>query len=131
MGSRRIAIAAVAALAVLAAAYVGSPWWVTMRMRKAAEAGEGERVAAYVDYPTLRENLTAQIRANMHAEPPEAEQDASPLAGFGRAILGSIAGVAVEAMVTPERVAHLVTNGGAKPRGEVERRRRYESPNVF
>lgn len=123
-------------LVLLAGLYLGSPWWATSRMRKAAEAGDGEKLATYVDYPALRADIKSQLSVSMSA-------NKGLFALFAR----QIAGAAAEAMVSPENVAFLVSTGRAQPIGagahkfpeppaegeppRVLRNARYHGLNVF
>lgn len=81
---RTFALTAAAALLALLAAgwWFGSPWWTLWRMREAAQAGDSEALAAYVDFPALRASTRAQLRLG-------------PVGGL-------LAGPAVDALVSPE-----------------------------
>ena len=131
------ALAAVGAvLVILAGCYVGSPWWATNQMRKAAEAGDGEKLATYVDYPALRADIAAQLTASLSTQK-----------GFFAALAGQLATAASEAMITPENIAALASTGRAQPLAagakrfpdapdedeppRVERHKRYRSLDVF
>jgi hypothetical protein len=62
MRKRRTAALAAALLAIAAAGWwFGSPWWTLWRMREAAQAGDGEALAAYVDFPALRASTRKQL----------------------------------------------------------------------
>ncbi|HEX8381283.1 MAG TPA: DUF2939 domain-containing protein [Allosphingosinicella sp.] len=81
---RTFALAAAALLALLAAGWwFGSPWWTLWRMREAAEAGDSEALAAYIDFPALRASTQAQIRPRL-----------GPLGGL-------LAGPAIDAAISP------------------------------
>ena len=56
-----IAIVVVAALASGVAWEVASPWWTLKDMRNAAKAGDGNRLASYVDFPRVRADLREQL----------------------------------------------------------------------
>jgi hypothetical protein len=103
---KKVLAGAGAMLVILAGLYVGSPWWATSRMRKAAEAGDGEKLATYVDYPALRADVKAQLTMS-----------ASSQKGLLAMIATHIVGAAADAMVTPENVAALVSTGRAQPLG--------------
>jgi hypothetical protein len=127
---------AVAVLVVLAGIYLGSPWWATHQMRRAAEAGDAEKLASYVDYPAVRADVKAQLTVSMSSQK-----------GLFARLAGQIVGAAAEAMVTPENVAALVVTGRAQPIGagakqfpdapaedeppRVLRDEHYRSRNVF
>ena len=74
---------ALATLLLLAAGgwWFGSPWWTLWRMREAAEAGDAEALAAYIDFPALRASTREQL-------------------GLGP-LGGALAGPAVDALVSP------------------------------
>jgi hypothetical protein len=95
--SRMLALGA--ALAFLAGAgwWFGSPWWTLWRMREAAQAGDSEALAAYIDFPALRASTRGR------------------LGPFG----GALAGRAVDALVSPAalRLA-LQSRNGSGGRGD-------------
>jgi hypothetical protein len=125
-----------ALLVVLVALYVGSPWWATHQMRQAAEAGDGEKLATYVDYPALRADVKSQLTVGVSSQK-----------GLFAVLAGQIVGAAAEAMITPENVAALVSTGRAQPIDagakqfpdapdedeppRVLREKHYQSLNVF
>ena len=62
--SRRAVIIAIVVVAVLASGIaweVASPWWTLKDMRDAAKAGNGDRLASYVDFPRVRADLREQL----------------------------------------------------------------------
>ncbi|HEX9948208.1 MAG TPA: DUF2939 domain-containing protein [Allosphingosinicella sp.] len=94
--ARTLALAAAAFIALAAAGWwFGSPWWTLRQMREAAQAGDSDALAAYVDFPALRASTRAQLRPRL-----------GPLAGL-------LAGPAVDAAISPEalRLALLHTGG--------------------
>ena len=54
---------------------------------------------AYVDYPTLRESLKAELMARMRAE---AQKDKSGLGGLGMAIGSAMLGPLIDRLVSPD-----------------------------
>ena len=102
---RTLALAAAALLALLAAGWwFGSPWWTLWRMREAAQAGDAEALAAYVDFPALRASTRAQLRPRL-----------GPLGS-------ALARPAVDALVGPAALRLALGSGrsGAGGPGEVE-----------
>jgi hypothetical protein len=93
-----------ALLVILSALYVGSPWWATHRMQRAAENGDGEKLAEYVDYPAVTANVESQIAAGLSAKK-----------GLFRVFASQIVGTVAKALVTPENIAALVATGRANP----------------
>lgn len=89
---RTLAAAAALLLALLAAGWwFGSPWWTLWRMREAAEAGDSDALAAYVDFPALRASTREQLGLG-------------PLGGL-------LAGPAVDALVSPKALKLALGNG--------------------
>lgn len=83
---------AAALLAMLAAGWwFGSPWWTLWRMREAAQAGDSEALAGYVDFPALRASTREQL-------------------GLGP-VGGLLAGPAVDALVSPEALRLALGSG--------------------
>ena len=96
-------VALAAALLVLLAAgwWFGSPWWTLWRMREAARAGDSEALAAYIDFPALRDSARERLRPR----------------------LGPLAGPAADALVSPTALRLALGRGraGSGEPGKVER----------
>lgn len=91
---RTVALAAAALLAVAAAGWwLASPWWTLWRMREAAEAGDSEALAAYVDFPALRASTRKQLGSKL-----------GPLGGL-------VAGPALDAAISPEALRLALGKG--------------------
>lgn len=116
----------IAALALLLALgvgwYVGSPWWTLHRMQAAVKADDADALVAMVDFPTLREDMKAELMARMIAE---AGGDATGAAKLGLVFGSAMIGPMIDGMITPVgiRAAFLArgrggeTGGGAPDRG--------------
>ena len=101
MRTSRAALLAAALLALVAAGWwFGSPWWTLWRMREAAQAGDADSLAAYIDFPALRASTRAQL---------------GPLGGL-------LARPAVDALVSPEalRLALLHRRDGGGEAGGLD-----------
>jgi hypothetical protein len=112
MKRSRIGLAACLLAAVLAAGwYLGSPWYTLHEMKAAARAGDDARFAAYVDFPALRRDLKARLRARMVAEAGRRSGLGALGLAFGAALVGPI----VDTMVSPEgvRAAFIARKGRA------------------
>ena len=95
---RTIALAAAGLLALLAAGWwFGSPWWTLWRMREAAEAGDSEALAAYIDFPALRASTREQLGLG-------------PLGGL-------VAGPAIDAAISPEALSVALGKGRGRAAG--------------
>nr|WP_255771889.1 DUF2939 domain-containing protein [Microbulbifer guangxiensis] len=98
----------VAAL-LLAGGYVALPWNTVGQIERSAAENDPERLAGYIDFPTLRENLKAglqeEVRRSMGDEvPPE-------LSDFLSAGASLLAGPILRQLVTPEGMAELLRGG--------------------
>jgi hypothetical protein len=107
-------IVPVAVVALLVAAYFASPYWVMYEMRSAAQNGQGDKLAAYVDFPAVRESLKTQFALMMNksvADDPKTKDN--PFAAFGQMLAAAMLGPMVDRMVTPESLASMMANGKA------------------
>jgi hypothetical protein len=99
---RRTTIAGAVLLLVLAAAmgwYHLSPGWTLRSMVDAAKANDEERFSAYVDYPALREDLSAEMGQRLK---DAADRDGNPAAQLGAAMGMALMKPLVDAMVSPQ-----------------------------
>jgi hypothetical protein len=97
---RTLALAAALLLLLLAGAWwFGSPWWTLWRMREAAEAGDSEALAAYIDFPALRASTREQLGSRLGA------------------LGGLIAGPALDAAISPEALRLALGKGRESPGG--------------
>jgi hypothetical protein len=106
------ALAALAALVV--ATYFASPYWTAWRIKSAAAAGDGERLASYVDFPSVRDSIRAQVQGNV-LNPLESRFRDRRYSALGMLLAGQVANVVVDSMVTPENLASMVNRGKTKP----------------
>jgi hypothetical protein len=112
--SNRVIGLVTAVVLLIAAAYYGSPYWAVHQMRSAAQAGEGDRLAGYVDFPALRESVKSQMQAMMVKEMQSDEMKSNPFAGLGMMLAGNMANMVVDGMVTPDNLANMINRGRAK-----------------
>ena len=89
-------------------------------MRSAAAAGEGDRLATYVDFPAVRESLKSQMQAVMVKRLQSDTLKDNPFAALGMAIAGGVINTFVDGMVTPESLTSMINSGRPKP-GDGER----------
>lgn len=117
MMNRKGIIAAVVVVCMVGT-YFGSPYWAIHQMRAAGSAGQGDRVAEYVDFPAVRESLRTQITAMMAKRMEGVDKD-NPFAAMGKAFGTAMAGMVVDNLVTPEGLANMLAKGtAAKPKAE-------------
>jgi hypothetical protein len=102
LANSRTRVAAFVAAALIIAAgvtwYLASPDWTLHQMKTAADANDPDALNSYIDYPALREDLTAEIKGQMMAE---AKKDKSSFRGLGLAIGTAMVGPVIDGLVTP------------------------------
>jgi hypothetical protein len=128
----------------LAAWLFASPYVALSQLRSAAQEGDVEQLSELVDFPSVRENLKADLKAHMIKE--LAQEEDNPFAGLGLMIANSMVDVVVEGMVSPSGISALarsatpdVTPGqqSAVPEPQPESgadtriERGYDGPNEF
>lgn len=99
----RVAALSVATLIIAAGVtwYLASPGWTLHQMKAAADANDADTLNSYIDYPTLREDLKAEVREQMIAE---AKKDKSGFGGLGVAIGTAVIGPVIDGLITPAGV---------------------------
>lgn len=113
---------AVAAVAVFVIAWAAAPVFAAQALIRAAKAGDADRIEQLVDFPALRESLkdelTAELAAHMRRDPRLAENS---LGGLGMMLAPMLLSGAIDATVTPEVVAQMVTTAEAPDPTERDR----------
>jgi hypothetical protein len=84
-----------------------TPYLAVNSMRSAAEAGDASKLASYVDFPALKENLKTSISAKIS----EAAKDQQSF--FGAAIAMAIVNPLIDSLVTPSSLTMMMK--GEKP----------------
>ena len=84
-----------------------SPWLAMKDLADAAEARDTAQLEAVIDFPVLRENTRAKLR---EAVRPKGD---GLVENIGGAILGPVSDLAVDALITPEGMAAIITTGAA------------------
>lgn len=104
----------IAAVVVLAGAWALAPVFTAQSLVRAAKAGDEQRLEQLVDFPALRQSLkdelNAELLTRMRRDPRVAE---SGLGGLGMILAPMLLSGAVDAVVTPEVVAKMVTTAEA------------------
>jgi Protein of unknown function (DUF2939) len=95
---RTFALAAALLLLLGGGWWFGSPWWTLWRMREAAQAGDSEALAGYIDFPALRASTREQL-------------------GLGP-VGGLLAGPAVDALVSPKALELALGAGRGSAGGD-------------
>lgn len=111
-----------AAALLLAAAWGLAPVFAGQALIRAAKAGDARKLERLVDFPALRESLKDQlsleVASRIGRDPRLAEKG---LGGLGMMLAPMILDGAIDAVVTPEVVAQMVTTAEApRPAGAPE-----------
>lgn len=105
---------AVATVAIFVIAWAAAPVFAAQALIRAAKAGDADRIEQLVDFPALRESLkaelTSELAAHMRRDPRMAE---NKLGGLGMMLAPMLLSGAIDATVTPEVVAQMVTTAEA------------------
>jgi hypothetical protein len=104
----------VAVVAAIVIAWAAAPVLAAQALVRAAKAGDADRIEQLVDFPALRQSLkdelTAELTARMRRDPRMAD---STLGGLGMILAPMLLSGAIDAAVTPEVVAQMVTTAEA------------------
>jgi hypothetical protein len=105
---------AVGAVVLFGLVWAAAPVLAAQALIRAAKAGDEKKIERLVDFPALRQSLkdelTAELAAQMRHDPRVAE---SGLGGLGLILAPMLVSGAVDAVVTPEVVARMVTTAEA------------------
>lgn len=98
------------ALIVAVLAFVGcwfaSPYWVCSSLVKAVEDKNVNELSRYVDFPTLRVNIKAQLNNKIKVQLEEKEK--KPLAILGAAFTAPLVDALVDELVSPEGISAVL-----------------------
>jgi len=118
----------------VASLYV-SPFLALHQMREAARAQDAQALAAFVDFPAVRESLKRGLRAKLVGG------DLSPANVMGAEVASALLGPMVDALITPESLGRVLQGQAptqaalpvetAPAPARVETQMGYESPNQF
>jgi hypothetical protein len=109
---RIVAVLAASVGAALIGSYLASPYLAVIGLVNAVRAGDKDGLEERVDFPAVREHLKAEITATFVAKlRDDPEMQSNPFAGLGLALIPMMADKAVDALVTPEGLSHLLAQG--------------------
>lgn len=116
--NQRIAVLSTLLLGALFAAWLAaSPYVMLRNLQSAAKARDAAAIVAYVDFPSVRQDLKAKVAARIAAE----IGDRSRIRGRGMSMgmmAAAMAGPMIDAMITPEGVAAMMAGDVTKQGGE-------------
>jgi len=114
MSKKLLTGVALAAVVLFAAAWGLAPIFTGQALIRAAKAGDSRKLEQLVDFPSLRaslkDELNKELIARMGRDPRLA---ASGLGGLGMMLAPMILSGAIDAAVTPEVLAQMVTTAEA------------------
>lgn len=85
--------------------YWASPQYTLHQMKMAAEAGDSDKLASYIDFPSVRTSLKEEMKAQAAAEMMKTENKG--FARLGAAFAMSMVDGMVDGMVTPATMRKL------------------------
>ncbi|MBI2262844.1 MAG: DUF2939 domain-containing protein [Caulobacterales bacterium] len=105
---------AAGAVVLFGIVWAAAPVLAAQALIRAAEAGDENKIERLVDFPSLRQSLkdelNAELAAQLRRDPRMSE---SGLGGLGLILAPMLVSGAVDAVVTPEVVARMVTTAEA------------------
>jgi len=94
--------------------YLASPYFSFWRFTAALNSRNGARLAAYVDFPTVRESLKQQFRAALHRsqnnDQTKHKKFARLLTALGPSLSDSLVDALVDTYITPIGLADLIAD---------------------
>ena len=85
--------------------FAGSPYYVAYSMKVAADHGDSDKLASYVDFLALQNNAKRALEASIARE----SKDQDPLvAALGQKLGRLVSGKLIESTITPEGLAKLL-----------------------
>jgi hypothetical protein len=91
-----------------------TPYLAVSGMKSAAEAKDAEKLAGYVNFPALKENLKASFNAKLASKVAKEKND-NPFAALGAAMAATFINPMVDALVTPESLAMMMKGDKPQP----------------
>jgi hypothetical protein len=99
-----LGIAAIAAIG--GGWYYGSPLWTLKSMRDAAVAKDAKSLSSYVDFPALRADVKADLKAQMGSVKAD-----DSLGALGAMFTNALSDKMIDGLVTPETLGAMMTMG--------------------
>jgi hypothetical protein len=84
-----------------------TPHLAAKEMKSAADAKDAAKLASYVNFPVLKENLKTRFTAKVAAGVTK-DKSANPVGALGSAMVGAFVNPMVDALVTPENLAKMM-----------------------
>jgi Protein of unknown function (DUF2939) len=99
---------AIAALLTLGVWFYFTPHLVLRDMRAAAQTKDAAKLSAHINFPSVKDSVKAKLSTKFA---PGTQDGDMPFAGLGAALAGMLINPLVDALVTPESLAVMLTRG--------------------
>ena len=100
----------IALLLLLVLAYLASPYVSFWLFTRALQANDRDALESYVDFPSVRQSLKQELRARLPKAPPDQRKQDDAFSGLAARLAPSLIDQLVDAFVTPEGLAALISN---------------------
>jgi hypothetical protein len=111
---KRAAIFSIAGVALLAAAYFGSPFLGYYRIKSAAQSGNQDALEATIDFPAVRESLRSQLHTGIAAKlQSDPKMKSNSFARFGMMLAATLVDKMVDSYLTPEAISLMLSKAKA------------------
>lgn len=104
--NKKILAAIVALLVVICGYLYASPYLAINSIKKAAQAGDSEKVSKYIDYPSVRQSFKDQMNAIMMKEMANHKDDG--FAALGAMLASTMVDKMVDSFITPEGMTMMM-----------------------
>lgn len=104
--SKKLIWGIIAILVVMGGYFYASPYLVLNSIKNAAQAGDTEKVSAYIDYPSVRQSFKDQVNAHMVKD--MASKETNGWEALGAMMASAMVDKMVDAVITPEGMTLLL-----------------------
>ena len=110
-------IGAIIAIVVVICGYLyATPYLALNNIKKAAEAGDTEKLSTYIDYPSVRQSFKDQMNAMMMKEMANQKDDG--FAALGAMLASTMVDKMIDGLVTPEGMTLMLQGKDLKDSAE-------------
>lgn len=110
--NKKVLGALIAVVVVICGYLYASPYLALNSIKKAAQAGDSERVSKYIDYPSVRQSFKSQMNAYMVKE--IGSKDTNGFEALGTMMASAMVDKMVDAIVTPEGMTLMLQGKNVK-----------------
>ncbi|HEY5780335.1 MAG TPA: DUF2939 domain-containing protein [Lysobacter sp.] len=103
-----------AAIGLVLVYLAATPYIAVYQMKSAIESRDGQALAEFIDFPSVRQSAKDQFNAMAVKEIASADGEASGLAAVGAALVGAMVEKFIDAAVTPAGLTKLIESGERK-----------------